>query len=525
MTELAILAGAAILSGIGAKFLRLPPLIGFLVAGFLLGIGGMPQVDWLEPLANLGVTLLLFTIGLKFNARALLRAEVWATSTIHLVVMTLIGAGTAGLFATILSIPFGWPVEALILGFAFSFSSTVVCVKLLDDRGESTSLYGQIAIGILLVQDLAAVVFMSVASGEPPSPWSFALLLLIPASWALRRIMDAIGHGELLVLFGVAVALVPGYFLFDLVGLKGDLGAIFVGVLLASHPKAHDLADELFAMKELFLVAFFLSIGFNGLPSPNDAAFAVFLVVVLVPLNAIVYSILGRMFGLRNRTSAKSGFLLANFSEFGIIVVAVCVDLGLLTSHWLLATAVAVAFSMILSVLLNGPGSELANAMAELLPKRDPQQLKEHDRPIDVSHVDALVIGMGRIGEAAYDRLDEDGVIPLGLERDTVHVGDLHERHYDVLAADATDPEFWIRVLGLGHVEVALLAMPDHGSNRFTYEMLRQQGFTGRVVAVVRFPDQADELLRLGVDDVLHLYQGAGAELADRALVAIDDEH
>lgn len=525
MTDLAILAGAATIAGILAKLLRLPPLIGFLIAGFALGVGGMQPVAWLEPVANLGVTLLLFTIGLKFDVRALLRAEVWGTSTIHLLVMTLLGAGATGLFATMLGIPFGWPDEALLLGFALSFSSTVVCVKLLDDRGESTSFYGQIAIGILLVQDLAAVIFMSIASGKPPSPWSFALILLIPASWVLHRIMDAIGHGELLVVFGVAVALVPGYFLFDAVGLKGDLGAIAMGALLASHPKAHDLADELFSMKEFFLVAFFLSIGFNGLPSFGETVLAVLIVAVLVPANALVYALLGRLFRLRNRTAAKSGFLLANFSEFGIIVVAVCVDLGILASHWLVAVAIAVAVSMVVSVLLNGPASHLADALAERMPKRDPLQLKERDRPIDVSHVDAIVIGMGRIGEAAYDRLDEEGVRPLGLERDTVHAADLEDRLYDVLAVDATDPEFWMRVLGLEHVEVVLLAMPDHGSNRFAFEMIRRQGFSGRVVAVVRYPDQADELLRLGVDDVLHLYQGAGAELADRALVIADDEH
>src|SRR5690606_17357158 len=149
---------------------------------------------------------------------------------------------------------------------ALSFSSTVFVVKVLDDRGEAYALYGRVAIGVLVIQDLAAVIFLAFASDHPPTPWAFALVALWPLSLLLRRVWNRVGHGEMQSLFGVVVAVVPGYVLFEAVGLEGDLGALVMGVLLASHSSASELSRALFHIKELLLVGFFVSIGLTGLP-------------------------------------------------------------------------------------------------------------------------------------------------------------------------------------------------------------------------------------------------------------------
>lgn len=173
------------------------------------------------------MTLLLFTIGLKFDARTLLRPQTWGTATAHMAVLTAVGTGFIGLLAGIGFVTAGDGLTSFALvAFALSFSSTVLVVKILEGRSDDGAYDGQTAIGILVVQDLAAVVVISASRGEPPTPWALALVGLVPAAWLLRRLLARIDQTELLVLLGVTLALGPGYWLFDLVGLKGDLGAL-----------------------------------------------------------------------------------------------------------------------------------------------------------------------------------------------------------------------------------------------------------------------------------------------------------
>ena len=158
----------------------------------------------------------------------------------HLAISVAIALGFLGLLAVI---GFGFLADEsfgalALVGFALSFSSTVFVVKVLDDRSDTTSLYGRIAVGVLVMQDVAAVVFLSLSSGEPPSPWALALVLLLPG-----RLARCTGSGTASATASCRrcsacrVAVVLGFGLFELVGIAGDVGALVVGVLLASHPR------------------------------------------------------------------------------------------------------------------------------------------------------------------------------------------------------------------------------------------------------------------------------------------------
>ncbi|MDQ3383083.1 MAG: cation:proton antiporter, partial [Actinomycetota bacterium] len=288
MATLSIYLAVTFVAGLLAVLVRLPPLVGFLGAGFVLSALEVEHLPAIDTIAALGVTLLLFGVGLKLHSRTLLQREVWLTASVHLAVSVLVGLGFLGLLSTLgfgLLAGEGWRTLAL-LGFALSFSSTVFVVKLLEDRSDSQSLYGRIAIGVLIIQDLAAVAFLTASGGELPSPWAFALVGLIPLSWLFRRIWDRTGHGEMQALFGVVMALVPGYALFELVGIKGELGALVIGMLLASHPAAGELSRTLFTLKELLLVGFFVSIGLTGVPSAETVLLGLTL-LLLLPLKAV----------------------------------------------------------------------------------------------------------------------------------------------------------------------------------------------------------------------------------------------
>ncbi|NCT90403.1 cation:proton antiporter [Cellulomonas sp. APG4] len=517
--ELGLYLVAALVGGLLAGAVRLPPLVGYLAAGFALGALGAREPDGLEQIAELGVVLLLFAIGLKFDVRTLLRREIWLTTSVHLVLSTAVGAGFLGLLAVLapVFVP-GEPLGGLALvGFALSFSSTVLVVKVLEDRSDATSLYGRIAVGLLVLQDIAAVVFMALAGGEVPSPWALALVLLVPASRVLHRIWDRIGHGELQALFGVTAAVALGWGLFEAVGVHGELGALVMGVLLAKHPGASELSRSLMTFKDLMLVAFFLQIGLHGRPGLDEVLLAVALLAVL-PFQVGFYAVLLWAMRLRRRTSFLAALVLANFSEFGIIVAAVGSSAGLLDERWVVVVSLAVALSFGVSALVNRRGVELATRMVRLLPHHSTYELHPDDRLVDVGHADALVLGLGRIGAATYTRLrDEYGLAVVGVEHDPARVEDLTVEGYEVLRADATDVEFWGRVERAGSIQVVVLAMPFHNANLIALARLHAAGFTGRVAAVARYDDDVAELRRHGADAVFHLYGSAGTALADHA--------
>ena len=520
MQDIAVTIAVALALGTLAYELRIPPLVGFLGAGFLLHVLGVTEFAGLQQVSDLGVILLLFTIGLKFDMRSLLQPEAYGTAVIHMLTSVLVGIGTIGLAAVIGLTDVGGDLGTLaLLGFALSFSSTVLVVKVLEDRSDDGSYYGQIAIAILVIQDLAAVSFITITGDEPPSPWAFALVLVVPLAWILRRVLDLIGRGELLVLFGVVLALGPGYVAFEAVGIHGDLGALAMGLLFANHPRSAELSKSLFSVKELFLVGFFVLIGLEAVPRWADLGLALMLCLILLPFNFLSFYLLGRLFGLRNRTSVRTSLALSNFSEFALIVVAVGVSSGLFEDSWLTITALAVALSMIVSSLANAYSLPIVGRLDALLPAENEARLRTTDRPIDTGAAEVVVLGMGRIGRGAYERLvDRRGKPVIGIDNDHLVVAELQEEGFNVLEGDATDHEFWHRLVVGGTVDTVILAMAIHDSNSFALDQLRIAGFAGTIAAVVQRPDQAHHFTEAGVHAVINIYSGSGAAVADAAM-------
>ncbi|MFT3900057.1 MAG: cation:proton antiporter [Gordonia sp. (in: high G+C Gram-positive bacteria)] len=509
-----------------AMAIRLPPLVGFLAAGFVINALHVEHLRQLEVVADLGVTLLLFAIGLKLNVRILLRREVWLATSLHLVLSMVLGFAFLWT-AALVGIPMLTgqdPETILLLAFALSFSSTVFVVKVLEERGETNSLYGRVAIGILVMQDIVAVVFLTVTGGHLPSLWAFSLVLLWPLTRVMRRVWSRLGHGEMQALFGITMALVAGYAWFSAVGLKGDLGALIVGVLLASHPASSELARSLFHLKELLLVGFFVSIGLTGLPDLPTVEVAL-LMLLLLPLKGVLWMGLLTLMRMRYRSAILSGLSLMNFSEFGLIVVSVGVTAGMLDKVWLVEISIAVALSFVVSALVNGRGHLMVEKIAARLPVQDDQKLIPEERPQDAGDAEVVILGMGRVGLAAYQRLTQHhGLRVVGVDYDGPRAQTLRGEGYRVIEGDATDLDFWKRLHHSDSVHTALLAMHRHGANVTALECLRESGFTGQVATVARYDDEVQWAKDHGVDTAFNIYAGAGLELADQAAGLGDPE-
>ena len=233
---------AAFVFGAASSRIGLPPLVGYLIAGFVLNSFGVEGSETLGKIAEAGITLLLFTIGLKLKLKSLAKPEVWAGATIHMLT-TVAVFGTGIWFLGESGMPYfhllSWQT-AILIAFALSFSSTVFAVKVLEEKKEMASRHAAAAIGILIMQDIVAVVFLAVSAGKLPSPWAAVLAVsLFIIRPLLTRVMVRCGHGELLILFGILMT-TAGYSSFEMVELKGDLGALVLGMLLATHPKASE---------------------------------------------------------------------------------------------------------------------------------------------------------------------------------------------------------------------------------------------------------------------------------------------
>lgn len=514
-----IAIGMAFLLGLGARLIGLPPLVGYLIAGFVLYGAGMEASATLRGFSDIGITLLLFSIGLKLRVGNLLMPQVWAVASLHmLAAVVLLTAGILGL---------GWigtPVlagldarQVVLIAFVLSFSSTVFAVKVLEEKGEIDAMYGRIAIGILIIQDIAAVIFLAVSSGKLPTLWALLLLLLIPLRPLLLKTLDRSGHGELMILFGLSLAL-GGASMFELVGIKGDLGALLLGILLANSRRSSELARHLLGFKDLFLVGFFLVIGMSGPLSLQAMGIAV-LLVLMVPLKAALFFWLLAQFQLRARTSMLTSFSLANYSEFGLIVAALAQANGWMSSDWLIIIAVALSLSFIVAAPVNTAAHQLYRKSRKVLQRFERANLLPSEQLINPGNVSVIIFGMGRVGSGAYDALHlrvSDGLLGVDFDRYTVEQHRNAGRH--VVRGSVTDPDFWER-FQIDHraVSLVMLAMPNQQENLYAVNQLRRSGYTGKLAAIAKYPDDLEALRQAGADSVFNLYAEAGTGFANHA--------
>ncbi len=500
------LIGVALVLGFLVWRIGLPPLVGFLLAGFVFSAMDFEAPEILHEVADAGVLILLFSVGLKLRFKTLMRTEVWGSATAHLGIIAVV-------VTLLLVLAAGFAVQTSVtLAIALAFSSTVLAAKVLDSLKELRAVHGRVAIGILIVQDLVAVAALALIAARTPSPYALILLGLPLLRPLMGRLLDLVGHGELLVLFGAVLAIAVGGAGFSAVGMTPELGALLFGVLLADHPRAQELTNALWGLKELLLVGFFLNIGLSGLPTVETLQMTVWALVLLPIKTALLYLML-LAFGLRGRTSLLTSLSLATYSEFGLIVIKEAVDVGMLSNDWLITAALTVAISFALAAWANTHGHAIYERHQRWLDKLQRAGPHPDDEPITLGSAEILIVGMGRLGTGAYDHLQERGELVVGCDTDPTKL----ERHRRdgrrVVYADSEDASFWQR-LNIERLRVVMIAIPDFSSKKIAGRELRRRGFTGLLTATHLFPEEREPILQAGFDESYNYFTEAGVGFA-----------
>ncbi len=512
--------GLTFMLGLLSRHMGLPPMVGFLAAGFLLGPLNVVDGGLLKTMADLGITLLLFTIGLKIKVRNLIRPQVWAVTTLHaaMVIAVIVALTYLLVLVGILQLTSFSLEQTLLVAFALSFSSTVFVVKAMEEKGEMDALHGRIAMGILIIQDIFAVLFLAISADKLPSAWAFALLLLIPFRFILHKLISSVGHGELLVIFGFLLA-IGGAEIFELVGVKGDLGALVLGMLIATHPKSEELVKNMLGFKDLFLLGFFLSIGLNSQPT-TSALMVALLITPFILFKAVLFFFLFVKFNLRARTALLSTIDLSNYSEFGLIVIAIGVQNGWLDNQWLIIMALAITFSFVISSLLTKHAHYLYSEYRRLWKKFQSDQRLTYDSVLDLGDAEIAVIGMGTVGTGAYNQLfNQYNNRLVGVDIDAATVTNQCANNRNVILGDPSDPDFWERINKSHRLNLVLLTLPKFNTTMAVVKLLKESGYNGQIAATAKFPDEIEMLTAAGVHTVFNMYTEAGAGFATHVVL------
>ena len=506
----------AFIFGLTFRKLGLPSLVGFLVAGFVLNYIGnftgyrLDYGDTLKHLAHIGVLLLLFTVGLKLRLKSIIQPEVLGGSLIHLAVF-----GGLCLAAFYYLVGINWQV-AVLLAVSLGFSSTVIAATVLEAKRELRAFHGRVAIGVLIIQDLVALFVLSIGGGSVPSPWAILVLGLPFMVPLLHRLVNLTGHDELFVLLGLLFALVIGGFGFESVGLSSELGALLLGALLANHSRAQELGKSLWGIKEIFLIGFFLQIGMSGLPNMQDFIIAL-LLLLLLPLKMLLFFLVLLGFKLRARSAFLTALSLASYSEFGLIVAAA------LLPEWTVTLALTVALSFAIAAPLNRLSHSIYERLESRLVKFELTEHHPDEQPVSLGRANIVVMGMGRLGTAAYDFLTSQDERAVGLDADPGKV-QLHlSQGRRVLYADAEDPGFW-HGLKMDNVHAVILGLNDREAKINAARQLRQRGFQGLIVTTSLYDGEAEALLAAGANQAFLAYNEAGVGLAEHVRRALDTE-
>ncbi len=537
--DLGVAVGLALLGGVVAVRLRQPPIVGYIAAGVIIGpftpgfVGGAEEIG---QLAELGVVLLLFALGVEFSLHELRR--VWRIALPGAIAQIVITAIVGAIVAITLGLS---PLAAVVVGAAIAISSTLVVLKMLVERGEMDSLHGRAAIGWMVVQDLATILLIALleplAGDGSLAPVAFALLRtaaflalaylvgtrVLP--WLFRSV-SRLGSPELFLLSVFATALLAALLSSAVFGLSLALGAFVAGIIVSESDLSHQAAGEIIPFRDLFAVLFFVSVGMLLDPAAilRDPVAVLALLAVAMLVKAGASALLGRGLGLPTRSAILLGASVAQVGEFSFLLARQALDVDLIDArayNLVLATAV---LSIVLTPAIVRAGAALAARLERITPAVEPPiaghgpaTRGELARVADEDRLAVVVLGAGRVGRVVIRAVRARGFRCIVVDRDQRALDQAAELGAATLFGDGASRAILARA-GLERARLFVVAIGDPMTATLAVERARALNPRLTIGARARGRAEIASMRGLGVARLADPEVEAALELARAAL-------
>ncbi|MDX2265504.1 MAG: cation:proton antiporter [Hyphomicrobiales bacterium] len=513
--------------------LRMPAVAGYIIVGLALGPHGLHLLESAEDtrfLAELGLIFLMFMVGLEFSIPAILRARWDVLVAGGLQVSLTLAVAAAGLVWT------GVPIQpAIIMGGAIAMSSTAVTLKQLAEQGEITSRHGRLALGILLFQDLATLPLLILADAwsrqGAPDPIAIlqqiavATVALAAAAVIARPVIQAMFSRVLktrspdLFLLCVLMTALGTAYVVHLAGLAPAIGAFVAGMVIGESEFRHRVEDDIRPFRDVLVGLFFVSVGMSiDLSAIANYPGAIILwMLVFFPLKAVLVFVTGLLAGAGREASARSAFILAHGGEFGLLLITLALQSGLVPPELGQPALIALVITMSLAPLLIQRNHWAARPFGHRNPRigATEESIREQSGRLQ-DHV--ILCGCGRVGRLVASVLETARIPYIAIESDLTRFQAAHRQGHEVVFGDATHHRI-LEAAGLDRAQLVILTFDHHKAvERSLHEINSLDPAPASLVSTADDLEMA-RFSQFAATVVFPENLAAGLSLADRALI------
>lgn len=537
--NIAIIFIAALVGGMVAEALKQSPMIGYIGGGILAGpyvSGAINNLSLIQGFADIGVILLMFTLGMEFSLSQLAKVKrVAVGGGLLQVLLVVILAAVLGKYMGLT-----W-YQSIFLACVFSISSTMIVLRVLGDQGELNSVHGQIMIGMLIVQDLAVIMMVSIL----PSLQSFGpervpqfihtfsiaalliFLILFMAPKIVPRIMERAARGSnndifliLALSLGLGVAVLA-----HAVGLSVSLGAFLAGLLISESDYVHEILGKIISLRDAFVILFFVSVGMMVNPNTlfQNWQLLIMALIIIIPLKFGVFFFITRLFGYQSQISFYVGMGMMQTGEFSFVMAKMGLEKQLISAE----LYNVILASTLISIMLTPFFIKKAPSIYRKLQRIVWLQNIFHDSQIDLAGNEQLltnhviICGYGRVGYQVGTALHQLQVPYVVIDYNYKAIADLRDQQIPYIYGDAAN-ELVLENAFPDRADLAILALPDAFTNLRVMHALKKHNPELKVLSRAHSYWEKQKLFESGAMEVIQPEEEAGLQMVRHMILHLD---